>query len=1002
MEQENFECIETMPSRRARRNSFRRTLIRRNDTLAVPERRRPVHGLGKSSRTYPVHFAAMTGNLKEIERLVKSDIIKKVISSIDQDEMTPLHYAARNDDCYMASTLLTHGAILDCITKRGTPLQIAMRYRKADVCFLLLRNGADVELQDHDGMNALHLAADNSLSDVALKLVASFMVDVNSKDSQMNTALHYAAINGSVAICKTLLEYGATAYLCNHSKETALHLAAAENNLEIITALLNIDFSSTPVTKIAFLNMKRNDEKTALLLAFRMGHLEIAKLLIEHGADLQAEASGNKTALHFAAKSGNVEVVTFLMEHMFPTDVQDKKKRTPAIYNGNSEVARLLLTKGASVNVRDCLGTTPLLLAVEKGNHTLVLSLLESGAVSSDQDNKLKTGLHYAIEKESFQLVNLLLDDCKELISKKDEENRSPLHYAAESGCAEILKYIVERTMQLNKTNNFGEAPLHIAASLGHVDCIEILANDRNGESINFRNREGQTPLHLAVIHNKPSVCLALLERNAAVDPIDSNNWTPLQYASFYNNVEIVRILLQCEASLNYADCWGSTPLMIAAEAGNSDTVILLLEAGASVVATNEDGDNFFDLALDCHRESVVQKILESSRWRQAISSKDANGSHFMTKLIERYPSAAEIVLNRSTSFSDHHPEHPDFTVTFDYVFLEEVPGSLSIGADFVKIFSKNHGVPYFAPKLMSKFGREQLMQHPIITSLLSLKWERLCRYFYYSRFFVYLVFNVFLNVIVVLERKTQNRIDISKAKLNRTNESFTGLESDLPSANSYGRIMGFVVLTFAFLQLLNEAMKMYCRRASGNCFAVYIPGLDKPPTLHASASFLQFTGFQSTNAVIVKILVMMTGEFDFSNWLAGSKNTEIDNYAVLPYPEMTYLVFVLFLLLVTVAFTNLLIGLAVGDIEKIRSSAKMHIVKQQLQLIESIQMVVPKYLLKKYIQKRKIAYKINKKSKLQRLIEELTSDTRDQELKRLRMTQIDFESYKTVYEDYT
>ena len=101
------------------------------------------------------------------------------------------------------------------------------------------------------------------------------------------------------------------------------------NNRPITGQSLVADFSSTPITKNAFLNMKRNDEKTALLLAFRMGHLEIAKLLIENGADLQAEASGNKTALHFAAKSGNVEVVTFLVEHMFPTDVQDKKKRTP-------------------------------------------------------------------------------------------------------------------------------------------------------------------------------------------------------------------------------------------------------------------------------------------------------------------------------------------------------------------------------------------------------------------------------------------------------------------------------------------------------------------------------------------------------------------------------------------------------------------------------------------------------------------------------------------------
>ena len=123
-----------------------------------------------------------------------------------------------------------------------------------------------------------------------------------------------------------------------------------------------------------------------------------------------------------------------------------------------------------------------------------------------------------------------------------------------------------------------------------------------------------------------------------------------------------------------------------------------------------------------------------------------------MQKLIKHYPDIAEIVLNRSTSFSHHHPEDPAFTVTFDFHFLEEALTTKSSKFNPLDLVRSNRDQLYFAPKIMSKYGREQLTRHPIVSTLISLKWKRLSRYFYYVRFLVFFVFNLILNVIVVLE----------------------------------------------------------------------------------------------------------------------------------------------------------------------------------------------------------------------------------------------------------
>ena len=134
------------------------------------------------------------------------------------------------------------------------------------------------------------------------------------------------------------------------------------------------------------------------------------------------------------------------------------------------------------------------------------------------------------------------------------------------------------------------------------------------------------------------------------------------------------------------------------------------------------------------------------------MSCIDPHGKRFMAKLIKKYPHLAEIVLDRSTIFSEQHSEHPDFSVTFDYQFLEEKPQSRSLWEDTVKIITKKRNMLYFAPQLMADYNREKLLAHPITSSLFSTKWYRICKKLYYTSFLFYLVYIVLMSTLIIME----------------------------------------------------------------------------------------------------------------------------------------------------------------------------------------------------------------------------------------------------------
>ena len=122
---------------------------------------------------------------------------------------------------------------------------------------------------------------------------------------------------------------------------------------------------------------------------------------------------------------------------------------------------------------------------------------------------------------------------------------------------------------------------------------------------------------------------------------------------------------------------------------------------------------------------------------------------------MDKFPNLAEIILDRSTMFSDHHPEHPDFFVTFDYQFLEEEPDSHSLMTDTLAVLTKQRNKLYFAPKLMAKHGCESMMAHPITADLFATKWRRICRYFYYASFVIYIFYIISMTYLVIKENNT-------------------------------------------------------------------------------------------------------------------------------------------------------------------------------------------------------------------------------------------------------
>ena len=273
-------------------------------------------------------------------------------------------------------------------------------------------------------------------------------------------------------------------------------LYACENGLykevkKLISTRLLV-FNHPPKANI---NVRNKSEWTPLHLAIEKGFYEIAKMLIEKGADVNAINNRGRAPLHF---NENLQILKLLIEKGANINEKDKETGwTPlhfAVIRPNMEIVESLIANGADVNAKSFDGSTPLHL----GRYTK--HLIVAGADVNSQDEFGNTPLHYAhihhIKDAAEPLINAGAD-----VNSKNKNYSTPLHLACSRYSETVnseLHNSIEKLDNRFLSTFLGQTfdNLENAPSRNTFDVISFLIS--KGADVEAKDKDGKTALDLA------------------------------------------------------------------------------------------------------------------------------------------------------------------------------------------------------------------------------------------------------------------------------------------------------------------------------------------------------------------------------------------------------------------------------------------------------------------------------------------------------------------------
>lgn len=264
-------------------------------------------------------------------------------------------------------------------------------------------------------------------------------------------------------------------------------------------------------------------------------------------------------------------------------DAELKTPLHTAVMRKLADVAKVLIEAGADVNPRCAKGLTPLHIATTQRDIATIRVLVAASSINVNaRDLGNFAPLHFAAAKGEYDCVLALLSAHGCDVNAVMQNGFTPIHMAAYSGCASVVNLLVSMPgIDVNVRDAWGRTPLHIAILVKNVVSVKsLLAAGADG---NAQDNWGRTPLHNAVMV-KSCEAATVLATNHHINPntADTNGATPLHHAAMLDSVETALTVVGMKGvNVDALDNNGETPMTVATRTRATGVSTILLSVGA-------------------------------------------------------------------------------------------------------------------------------------------------------------------------------------------------------------------------------------------------------------------------------------------------------------------------------------------------------------------------------------------------------------------------------------
>ncbi|XP_045198124.2 uncharacterized protein LOC123552484 [Mercenaria mercenaria] len=462
-------------------------------------------GTDKNDRTIDgrslLHIAAFNGNYQLVQHL--SVKYQEMIKFVDNDGNTAAHDAAASGNIQTLKYLIENHIEPHICSRDGcTLLHEACYYGRPEVMkYLATTFPKMLTARSLNGYSCCHAAALGGCVEILDFLIRSG-ADPGALSEDGSTILHEAAFSGKLDMVKYISDHCADMLeIGNVRSYLAIHFAAQEGHLEVLTHLLSVSDGQV---------LETYENQTLLHIAAYNGRMNIVKYICSKLTDIVCKRDINEAnAIHYAARGGFIEILDYLLSKGLDPNATTSSGSSIlhlAAYDGKLETVKHICNKYPQLLQKlDDTGHNVGHYGAGSGNVELLKFVIEQGIEPMAASSNGSTLLLKAAFGGSLDIVKYICTTYPDLLDMSDEFGCTALHYSACGGHIEVLQFLCTRGLDPMTKTKDGHTLLHIAAYHGQLEMVIFLCQEYP-DLRNVTDGLGQTPDNFAQLGEQHEV----------------------------------------------------------------------------------------------------------------------------------------------------------------------------------------------------------------------------------------------------------------------------------------------------------------------------------------------------------------------------------------------------------------------------------------------------------------------------------------------------------------